>query len=166
GQGPGLVVSGSTFTDLTTGVAISGQGVVVKNSTFDQVADFAVNVTARPFDPVDIIEGNVATNSGVNGVYMHNPVFADGARLFGRPGWGLVLSNTKHHADAVINVPDGVSVGVPAGAVVKFRHVSTSFGYPDDRGGLRVAGELRVVGDAGSPAVLTSWRDDEFGGDT
>ena len=162
----GMVVEDSSLSGFSVGVQVFHQDVVVKDSSFDAMKQAAVQVSAFPFDPVHIVAGNVATNSAINGVNMYNPVFADGAELFGRDGWGLVITNDRHHLTQVVNVPSGSTVSVPAGAVVKSKYMDGGFGYPDLRGGLRVAGELKVVGSSAQPAVMTSWRDDAYGGDT
>ena len=52
-------------------------------------------------------------------------------------------------------VPEGKSLSIEPGAILKFKS-----------GWLEVRGTLRAIGDEGNEIIFTSYRDDEFGGDT
>src|SRR5690606_33971792 len=88
-----------------------------------------------------------------------DPVFADGATLFGRPGWGLVISN--HASDPRPNVPAGSTLTVPPNTVVKFLHISDPVQGIQQRGTLHIAGHLQATGSA----TFTTITDDTVGGD-
>lgn len=161
-----VAITGSTFSGMRVGVTPGSSRTRIEHNTFEGLTEAAVLVTTTaPFDPVNLIVGNTATSSTVNGVWMQNTVFADGARLFGRSGWGLVLSNYQwRHTTPTVNVPAGSTLVVPAGAVVKFRY-RDDFPYGAWQGLLRVDGTVIGEGVAGDRAVLTQFADDSHGGD-
>ncbi|QGF23126.1 IPT/TIG domain-containing protein [Raineyella fluvialis] len=154
-DGANVTIDADSFTAMQTGISLSNPATIVSNCTFDTINADTIKVsTSSPFDPAKITQGNTATNSPINGVHLKDPVFADGATLFGRPGWGLVLSNAS---GSTVNVPAGSSVTVPAGAVIKFQFLD-HWPFGADRGVLAVAGVLNVNG------TLTKLNDDTAGG--
>jgi hypothetical protein len=165
-EGADAKIEGARFSDLTTGVEMGDGDTTVSHSSFDQIRQDTIKVKATSFDPKNIAVGNTATNSATNGVHLIDPVFADGATLFGRPGWGLVISN-YNWSGTTANVPAGATVTAPAGTVLKFRLISTGGGaYTLGPGSLQVAGTLEVNGTAANPVVMTKVNDDTAGGDT
>ncbi|MGO4341517.1 IPT/TIG domain-containing protein [Pedococcus sp. 2YAF34] len=155
-----VTIDDATFTGLQTAVTLGGPGATVSNSRFDSIQADTISVEYSPVDPTSFSQGNEATSSRINGVHLRNPVFEDGARLFGRPGWGLVVTNSYGYGGSGVpapNVPSGSTVTVPADAVVKFAYFDHWPNY-SEVGDLRVAGTLNVYG------TLTKLTDDDAGG--
>jgi len=129
----------------SAGVRIIGARPVLTNITYQHNAGAAVrmDVASNPD-----VQGVTVTNNGTNGLRV------DGGTLVGDGFWDD--PDIVYVTDNDITVPDGSTLTIAPGQVVKFGH------YQYD---LFVDGTLSADGTAAAPIVFTEW-DDDAGGDT
>ena len=129
---------------------------VVRNNTVSGVAGAAVSVAADDID-LGLLTGNTGSGDGVTGLVLAGTVTTSGS--LPTSGLLVVLSSTCPDGEAspcaTLTVASGTTVTVSAGIVVKAEQGAQ----------LQVLGTLRSLATTGSPAVLTSLKDDT-GGDT
>ncbi len=142
-----LSVSNSTFSNSETdGLRLEGTDAVVTSNVFRENASAAIsmNLNSNP-----AINGFTASGNGINGLQVDSGTLAkdltwDDPDIVYRP-------------DDIITVPDGMTLSIGAGQIIKPAHVNVQ---------LVVGGTLNIAGTASDPVVFTSYADDTHGGDT
>jgi len=154
GRGDGLylqnqanpLIQGSTFVQNTdSGLYLtSASAPTVQNNIFHRNQDYAVEMTA---DCKPTFSGNTTEDNAINGIGVS----------------GTIAGSTTWEDDLTwvlkgdVTVPSDGSLTLDAGTVVKF--------LPGDMD-VRVSGTFQTNGTAAEPVVLTSIKDDAYGGDT
>ena len=151
GQGGTIVARDSLFADaLVAGVALNGYPATLVRCAFERNGTYAVD--GASIDTLPAFSDNTASGNGTGDfVHVVDTTPAGDVTLRRENGIGGVLVLA-----ASGSVPPGMHVSLERGLVLKIR------------GGVSyiVEGSLDVRGTAFEPVVLTSFSDDEHGGDT
>ena len=127
-------------------VHIESASPEVIHSTFENNAWYALSADMRSYPTVS---GNVLLNNGGNGLEVRGSDTGDGSGIWNNTDIAYVVTG-----NVVVKNPSVLLI--EAGVVVKFTQWQ----------GLFVDGTLRVQGTADALVVFTSWKDDEYGGDS
>jgi len=97
-----------------------------------------------------------------NSVTKNYTVFSDGITF--SEDFTLGLLGSPYISDGPIHVLSGATLSIEPGVIMKFKHGSSRTPYAE----LRVEGSLEALGGSkpDQKIVLTSYKDDEYGGDT
>jgi parallel beta-helix repeat protein len=143
------VIADSIFrNNAASGLYASGSGTpTITDNTFTDNGQYAVYLNQSNISP--LCDNNGGSGNGLDGVAVGGNVAADQTWSFGSDGFPIVVVNA-------VTVADGVTLTIPAGAVVKF----------DTAEQLTVYGTLQAIGSSVEWIVFTSLKDDDYGGDT
>jgi hypothetical protein len=150
-------ITNSTFTRFTgDGIDVtSPDGVpTVRGNTVTFAAGNAITVNAADLD-MGLLDANSGTGNGLNGVQLNEATVTVSSSL---PWTGSLIPVLNGGCGYGLTVPAGVTLTLGAGTIIKGEQSGCSY--------LSIQGSLIASGTAGSPVVLTSWRDDTVGGDT
>ena len=151
--GAPLTLTNSTISNADNdGVRLVGGTATLTNNTFSKngLAFFGSPVHIDPATRL-AISGGAFTNNRFNGVVVDGGTLPAGTTTWSNP-------SVVYWLDEVVTVPQGSTLVVGAGQIVKTRY------FRNDA--LIVGGTLRAQGTAAAPVVFTSARDDSAGGDT
>jgi hypothetical protein len=139
-----ISAAGATAYDVVT----TASGAANWRTTTEPDGNYQVQVVFR--DASGQTVGQISQNELVN-----NSVTWHGGVITANETW---TSNTVHAIDSGVTIPNGVTVTIQGGAIVKF---AKGTGITVLSGGV-----LTALGTADAPIVLTSLADDTAGGDT
>jgi len=121
----------------------------ITGCTFRNNAGWAIDGAA--FESLANLSNNTATGNGVNGVLVTSPSLGVDATVKPTAGFsGVVAFNGS------VGVPAGRTLTLDAGVILK----------SVQSGGYEISGALVTNGTTSRPVVLTSFKDDVYGGDT
>ncbi len=140
-----LSIRDCVIENARTGISISDGSPVIERNTIQQ-SERPIYQTGRG-DPIYI--GNVLTGNMYQGICV-------GGTINGAPRWELVEGALSYVVVSPLTVSSAQRLTIDPGVVVKFTPA----------GNIRVDGTLDLQGTANERVVFTSYRDDEYGGDT
>jgi len=149
-EGGDILIINSQFKNNKTAIEIKNGNPQIKNNIFEEnETPILLSINAS-----STFSGNIAQNNNINGILSD---------------FGDIIGNTVWQSDSnfpfVIDFGKGIGFGatltLKEGTVVKIKR--NSAGWP---GFIEVYGRLITEGTLAKPVVITSFSDDEFGGDT
>jgi Cutinase len=148
-------ITNSAVDKVSEGIVVSAPvGIpTISNNTFNQVTYTAIRVEGASID-MGALNGNSGSGNGLNGVQLGGDTVAVSSAL----PWSGNFVPVLYGGCAALTIPSKVTLSLGAGSIIKSQ--GNCGGEIIDKG------TLEASGNAVSPVILTSWRDDSVGGDT